>query len=77
VNIIAPGNVFFPGGNWDEKSKADPESINRILETKVPLKKFGTPEDIGSMVAFLLSNKASFITGACIVIDGGQTSLLN
>lgn len=77
VNTIAPGNVLFPGGNWDKKSKADPEMIDKILETKVPLKKFGKPEDIGSMTAFLLSDKASFITGACIVIDGGQTSLFN
>lgn len=77
VNTIAPGNVLFPDGNWDKKRKTDLEAINRMLETKVPLKKFGTPEDIGSMAAFLLSEKASFVTGSCFVIDGGQTSSFN
>lgn len=77
VNTIAPGNILFPGGNWDKKSKADPEAVQRMLEAKVSLKKFGTPADIGNMVAFLLSDKAQFITGSCIVIDGGQTSFFH
>jgi len=75
VNTVAPGNIIFKDGNWDKKSKTDLASVNKMLEEKVPLKQFGTPEDIGNIVAFLLSEKAKFITGACIVIDGGQTSM--
>jgi 3-oxoacyl-[acyl-carrier protein] reductase len=75
VNTVAPGNIIFPGGNWYEKQKANPEAIHRMLEEKVPLQQFGTPEDIGNMVAFLVSEKARFITGSCFVVDGGQTSL--
>ena len=48
-----------------------------MLKEKVPLKRFGAPEDIGNMVAFLLSPRASFITGSNFVIDGGQTNSLN
>jgi 3-oxoacyl-[acyl-carrier protein] reductase len=77
VNIVAPGNIIFPGGNWEKKMNADPEAIKKMLQENVPLNEFGTPEDIGSIVAFLLSRNAKFITGSCIVVDGGQTSLFN
>jgi len=75
VNSIAPGNIIFKGGNWDKKNQNDPEGIQKMLKGKVPLKKFGTPEDIGNMVTFLLSERSGFITGSCVVIDGGQTEL--
>lgn len=75
VNTVAPGNIIFPGGNWDKKRKADSEAIQKMIEEKVPLKAFGSPEDIGNMVAFLVSEKARFVTGSCFVVDGGQSSL--
>ena len=73
VNTVAPGNILFTGGNWDKKQKADAEGIREMLDSKVPLKRFGSPEDIGNIVAFLLSERAGFITGSCFVVDGGQT----
>jgi 3-oxoacyl-[acyl-carrier protein] reductase len=75
VNTVAPGNIVFPGGNWDLKSKKNPRDIQKMLREKVPLQSFGEPSDIGNMVAFLLSSKAKFITGSCFVVDGGQSSL--
>jgi len=77
VNMVSPGNILFPDGNWDKKQKIDKDGIEKMLNTKVPLKRFGTPEDIGNMVAFLLSPRASFITGANFVVDGGQSIYLN
>ena len=77
VNMVSPGNILFPDGNWDKKQKIDIDDIKKMLNEKGPLKKFGTPEDIGNMVAFLLSPRASFITGGNFIIDGGQTNSLN
>ena len=73
VNLISPGNIRFPGGNWDKKYGTNPDKINKMLNLKVPMNMFGSPEDIGSLSAFLLSKKARFITGGNYVVDGGQT----
>lgn len=73
VNTISPGNIFFKGGTWEEKNNNNPEMVSKILNEKVPVKRFGTAEEVGNLAIFLSSNKASFITGSCFVIDGGQT----
>ena len=73
VNVVAPGNIIFEGGSWDKKFKEDMESINTIIKNKVPLQRFGKPEEVASLVTFVSSEKAQFITGSVLVIDGGQT----
>jgi 3-oxoacyl-[acyl-carrier protein] reductase len=73
VNSIAPGNIIFKKSRWEEILSESPEAVNKMLEDKVPLKRFGTPEEIANVVVFLASPKASFISGACINVDGGQT----
>jgi len=74
VNIIAPGNIFFPGGSWDDKMKNDPERTESTIKTMVPMQRFGTPDEIADAAVFLCSNRASFINGAILVVDGGQTT---
>ena len=73
INSIAPGNIIFKNGIWEEKLNKNPKLINAMLEEKVPLKRFGSPEEIANVAVFLSSPKASFISGACINVDGGQT----
>ena len=73
VNSIAPGNVIFKKSRWEDKLYESPEAVNKMLQEKVPLKRFGTPEEIANVVVFLASSKASFVSGACINVDGGQT----
>lgn len=74
VNMISPGNVIFEGGRWSRKRDANPAQVEQMLNTVVPLRRFGTPQDIAQAALFLCSDKASFITGADLVVDGGQTT---
>jgi 3-oxoacyl-[acyl-carrier protein] reductase len=73
VNVLAPGNVYFEGGSWDEKIKQNPERVKSIIESTVPMNRFGTPDEIADAAVFLCSERAKFITGSLLVVDGGQT----
>ena len=73
MNVIAPGNVHFPGSSWEGKIKNDSAKVEKMLQTTVPMKRFGTPEEIADVAAFLCSVRASFITGSVLKVDGGQT----
>ncbi len=72
VVSVAPGSTLFPGGGWERRQKADPAGIAAFVEREIPSGRFGRPEEIGDVVAFLCSPRASWITGACIPVDGGQ-----
>ena len=76
VNTIAPGNIFFPGGNWERIRASRPEAVEHMLEHAVPQHRFGTPQEIADLAVFLCSPRSSFTTGACFVADGGQTRSL-
>jgi 3-oxoacyl-[acyl-carrier protein] reductase len=73
VNVVAPGNILFPGSTWDEKLKAGKEAVQAMIQVEVPMNRFGSPEDVANAVLFLASEKAGFVTGSCLVVDGGQT----
>jgi 3-oxoacyl-[acyl-carrier protein] reductase len=73
VNVIAPGNVKFPGGRWEEIEAERPEMVGELLEKKVPQKRFASPQEIADLVLFITSKRASFITGSVFTIDGGQS----
>jgi 3-oxoacyl-[acyl-carrier protein] reductase len=73
VNTIAPGNVYFAGGSWEKHLATRREQVERMLQSEVPLQRFGTPEEIASLAVYLCSPLAGFATGECYVMDGGQT----
>ena len=76
VNTVAPGSVIFPGGNWQKRLDADPEGIGKFVEQELPAGRFGKPEEIADVVVFLSSDRASWVTGACINVDGCQSRSL-
>jgi 3-oxoacyl-[acyl-carrier protein] reductase len=71
VNSVAPGSIEFPGGSWEQRKQSDPKLYERILHS-VPFGRLGTPEEVASVVLFLASSHAAWITGQTLVVDGGQ-----
>jgi 3-oxoacyl-[acyl-carrier protein] reductase len=73
VISVAPGSILFPGGGWDRRQKADPDAIGAFVAREIPWGRFGRPEEVADVVTFLCSARASWITGACVPVDGGQS----
>ena len=73
VNSVAPGSILFEGGSWWKRQQEDPAGIAEFVRREIPFGRFGTPEEAAALVAFLVSPRASWITGACITVDGGQS----
>ncbi|MSQ13008.1 MAG: SDR family oxidoreductase [Dehalococcoidia bacterium] len=76
-NTVAPGSIRFPGGSWDRFSTTNsPAVVKEFIDHNLPMGRFGWPEPIGEMVAFLCSDRADLIAGVSINVDGGQSRSL-
>jgi 3-oxoacyl-[acyl-carrier protein] reductase len=73
VNSVAPGSILFAGGSWDRRQKEDPAGIADFVKRELPFGRFGRPEEVGAVVAFLVSPRASWISGASVTVDGCQS----
>ena len=76
VNSVAPGSIRFPGGSWDKRVQDDPEGMAEFVRRELPFGRFGRPEEVGAVVAFLVSERASWISGASLPVDGCQSRSL-
>ncbi|MDX1332533.1 MAG: SDR family oxidoreductase, partial [Robiginitalea sp.] len=71
INSVNPGPVFTPIFGKTGMSEEQLSGFSEAMQNRVPLKRFGQPEDIANLVSFLASDEASFITGSEYNIDGG------
>jgi 3-oxoacyl-[acyl-carrier protein] reductase len=76
VNSVAPGSIRFPGGSWDRRVQEDPDGMADFVRRELPFGRFGRPEEVGAVVAFLVSARASWISGASVTVDGCQSRSL-
>ncbi len=73
VNSVAPGSILFPGGSWHRRQQADPQGIAEFVRRELPFGRFGRPEEVAALVTFVASPRASWISGACLTVDGCQS----
>jgi meso-butanediol dehydrogenase/(S,S)-butanediol dehydrogenase/diacetyl reductase len=72
VNTLAPGVIATEG---TLAAFAEPRA-RAAMESCIPLRRFGSPDEVANAILFLASDEASFITGACLIVDGGQRASL-
>ena len=72
-NPVAPGSILVPGGSWHRRQQAEPEAIAQFVARELPFGRFGRSDEVGAVVAFLASTRASWISGACLPVDGCQS----
>jgi len=71
VNAVAPGSIEFEGGVWDRARKHNPERYQRTL-ARIPFGRMGRPEEVADAVTYLVSERAGWVSGACLSVDGAQ-----
>ena len=72
VNAVAPGSIYFPGGGWERFREENPEAFACFEEREQPAGRLGAPEEVADVVAFLVSQRACWVNGAMIPVDGAQ-----
>ena len=73
VNTVCPGSIMFPGGGWDDFARSNPEEFAEFLKREVPEKRLGTDTEVADVVAFLVSDRARWVNGAMVPVDGAQS----
>lgn len=77
TNAIAPGAILTPmvAEAFKQVNPADPKAAEKTYAQRNPTRRLGKPEDVGNLVAFLLSDECQYVNGQTIAIDGGESNL--
>ena len=73
VTAVMPGAIRHEGSHWDKVAQENPERVANFLEQRLAIKRFARVDEISNFVVFLCSEKASFLTGSVLPIDGGSS----
>lgn len=73
VNTVAPGSIAFEGGGWGRRLEEDPEGMRDFIERNIAGGRFGRVDEVANVVVFLCSPRASWVLGAAVNVDGGQS----
>ena len=73
VNSVSPGSISFEGGSWWKRQRDDPEGMAEYVKRELPFGRFGRADEVGDVVAYLASSRASWISGTSVVVDGCQS----
>jgi len=76
ANLVAPGSVRTPMLEWAVAQSDDPASVWRVLDGMHPMGRIAEPEEVAGVILFLLSDRASFVTGESVRVDGGLLSII-
>lgn len=74
VNTISPGSILFEGGSWAWRRDDDPAAFAEFVAREFPLGRLGSPQEVADVAAFLLSPRASWLSGTDVVVDGAQNA---
>jgi 3-oxoacyl-[acyl-carrier protein] reductase len=72
VNTVSPGSIMFPGGGWERFHAENPARFTEFEQRELPWGRLGSPEEVADVVTFVLSERASWINGANVPVDGAQ-----
>src|SRR4051812_33781444 len=72
VNSVCPGSILFPGGSWHKRQQTDPAFMADMIKRDLPFGRLGRAEEVANVVSFLASSRASWVSGAAVVVDGCQ-----
>jgi len=74
VNSLSPGSILFEGGSWARRRDEESEAYRAFEAGEFPLGRLGMPEEVADVAAFLLSPRASWVSGTDVVVDGAQNA---
>lgn len=72
ITSLMPGAVLTEGGYWDEATRTRPGHVDKFIAERMAIGRFGTVQEISKVAQFLVSDASSFMTGSCVLVDGGQ-----